>query len=1237
VLGRILMTLGGLLVAALFAALFIPYFVDWSEFRRDFEDQASRILGKKVVVHGTVEARLLPFPSVTLNDVRAGTDANGEPILQAARFSMDAELAPFLSGEARIFDMRIEEPKARIRLLSDGTLEWNRGSRSQIPANAIVLESVKIERGDIEFIDEQTGRNRHLTDLNMQLSARDLFGPWRADGEAKIDGQAGKFTLSTGAPDAQNGRLALRLKLMPQDYPIDFDLDGALTVRDGKPLYAGNFAMLLRKSEGEKADENPSLLSNPRTRGEFELANDRIRIPTYRTELGTADSPYVVTGEATLDTGAKPEFLLTADGQQIDVGRLVVPRNQAGKTDRVQKLTVKQRVEALADIISRIPVPQVPGKASISLPAIVSDNTNIRDIRLEVRPDGKGWQVVSAVATLPGRTQLEASGAVKFEDGPSFDGSLLVASNQPTGLATWLTGEVDPAIRPLSAAGFSSKVSLTPNRQTFEDLEIAIGAASMLGRFERQITENKAHSIMSLSGNEINLDALRAIASLALGEPVGSSMLEQSVDAHLRADRLNVGGVVAENVDTRFALSGGRITIGNFHAGDVAGAEIKLSGDLSGNLANYNGNAKLEFTARDLGPFSDFLASHLPRHALIGKLQTSAPWYQDTNLVVDLSLSSEKGGVNAAISGTINGSRISSVAKLPDFTGLTDDTELAFEAVLKNASTAILFGQAGFDPLPIDADGEGLLSLKLNGTLGSPFATELNFSTERTRFAMKGEHRLNALNFAEGQSQITLESADFAPYLMMNSIPATDLITGLPLKLSSKLTVDAQRLHLEELKGNLAGNNFAARLERGFEADPLWLGEIGVDYLDLGWLGENTFGGLSDVVSGAYNANALMSPSFAGLKSRISVNAKNFAADAYGMMADMKANVETLDGRITLGDFSANWLAGALTGKLSLSSSEGTGVVSGNFALRGASLLPSTWVLADGSPRASANYDLDLSVESSGKSVAEMIDHAAGSGQLALRQPVLRAFNGAAFQPIVEQADTIEKDINAEKVEPILTGSLWHGETQFSDATIPLTLSNGSLKLQGGKLAASGLSIDLEGAMALEDFSLSGGANVTLDPGVEALTGVSPSFRLPLSGTLFDPEVTADVTELTGFLGLRAFEKERRRVEALQASIQEKQRLRREAALYAERERIRQEKAEAERLRVEELRLQEEARQREEAARLAEEEARKRRLLEEQQRVIEQSQPPQNAPNEADLVPPQERVLRFDLPEVQAQ
>jgi uncharacterized protein involved in outer membrane biogenesis len=79
VLARIFVIIGGLLVVALFVALIAPLFINWTDFRTDFEREASRIMGKPVVVHGSVDARLIPFPTVTLNDVRVGAEGFRSP------------------------------------------------------------------------------------------------------------------------------------------------------------------------------------------------------------------------------------------------------------------------------------------------------------------------------------------------------------------------------------------------------------------------------------------------------------------------------------------------------------------------------------------------------------------------------------------------------------------------------------------------------------------------------------------------------------------------------------------------------------------------------------------------------------------------------------------------------------------------------------------------------------------------------------------------------------------------------------------------------------------------------------------------------------------------------------------------------------------------------------------------------------------------------------------------------
>lgn len=1223
-LGRILVFLGGLLALVLFSALLIPYFVDWTDFRRDFEDQASRILGKKVVVHGRVEARILPFPSVTLHDVRAGTDADGSPLIQVARFSMDAELAPFLSGEARIFDMRIEEPKAKIRLLKDGTLDWMRGSRAEIPARTVVLESVQIEGGQIEFIDEQSGRNRIVTGLNADMSANSLAGPWKAEGRAAVDGHPGSFSLSSSEPDYANGRMGLRLRLVPDEHPVEVDLDGAIAATAGKPAYSGSFAFTFREDQKQKQQQaGQSIFSSPRTRGSFELTNESVRISSYRMELGGSENPYVVTGEATLDTGAKPEFLLTADGQQIDVARFAPPVVQTGKTSRQPTVSVRQRIEAFAAMVARIPVPPVPGKASISLPALVSDDTTIRDIRLDVRPDGSGWQVVNAVATLPGRTQLEAKGSLTLLGGPAFNGNMLLASNQPSGLANWLSGSVDPAIRQLNAAGFSADVSLTTLNQRFDNLELAIGDASLKGALERRSDGKESNLSIDLSGNEIDLDALRALGSLALGDQVGGSVLDHRITAKFKADRFNMAGVTANKVETTFNIAGGVLSLENMTAGDIAGAEVKARGELQGSLLKYAGKGTVNLHAADMQPLFAMLQQKLPDHPFLSRLAASAPWYANSDLAVDVSVNSENGGANVAVSGTVNGSRLSAVAKMPDFLSITDDTAMSLEAVLKNQSTAILFGQAGLNPLPFDADGEGLLSLKLNGTLGSPAQTELRFSTERTHFSMNGSFSVAAGNFGEGSADVALESADIEPYLIMNAVGLPQLGGGLAVKTNAKVTVDGQKIALSSIGGQVGGNPFSGNLAFQRAAPYPVDGDLSLRTVDLAWLGDAMYGPVIDPETGALNAKPLAMAAFPQLKASLALKAESFEAGPLGTVTGLSTRVTHDAGSLSLDDVSGTFMGGKLTGRLAMSTGEGAGIFRTKIAVTDANPEPILWANANG-PVATGKVAIDLTAESTGKSVAEMLKAAGGSGEIRAGGLVVKGLNPGALAPIRQAADGLQQPIDAPKVRPLVDQTLWQGEIGLGDVALPFSLNGGALHFQNLRAGIDPVTLTADASVDLAASTVNGDVDLLFNPGTETVAGAEPSVRLNYNGPLAAPALTTDVSALSNFLSLRAFEKERRRVEAMQASVLEKQRLRREVVLYRSQAAERQaakERAEAEA----KARAEEEARQKAAAEeRLRQEKEQQERLQQQQQ----QQPAPERQSAPALVVPPTEDAIR---------
>ena len=129
-------TLLGLAIAfiiALIAALIGPYFIDWNQFRPQFETEATRVVGAPVRVGGELSARLLPAPSLRLRSVAVG-GANDLGKVRADKLDVEFSLGSLMRGEWRATELTIGGmARSRPRFLgpdrqpaSAGKLIWDR-------------------------------------------------------------------------------------------------------------------------------------------------------------------------------------------------------------------------------------------------------------------------------------------------------------------------------------------------------------------------------------------------------------------------------------------------------------------------------------------------------------------------------------------------------------------------------------------------------------------------------------------------------------------------------------------------------------------------------------------------------------------------------------------------------------------------------------------------------------------------------------------------------------------------------------------------------------------------------------------------------------------------------------------------------------------------------------------------------------------------------------------------------
>jgi len=1181
-------------VLALFAALIAPYFIDWSSYRTAFEAEASRIIGQPVKVRGDADARLVPFPSVTFSDVIVGDET--QPAMTISRFSMDAELAPFLSGEVLIFDMRMEAPKAVVRVLEDGTLDWALKRKPTPPGDLVVLERVTITDADVTIVDDQNGRTHRLRGIDAQVSAKSLSGPWSVEAEGEIAGHRGGVSISTGTVQ-KDGSIRMRVKVVPDSWPVLLETEGEARIEDNKPLYDGlfTFTALSDPDAGGVVSEKPLVVA----KGDFAATNERLSINEWRAEIGFSADPYVVTGQATIDTGRDPEFLLLADGQQINMDQLAGEEAASDSTTAVVPLG--DRFAIINDLIDRLPPPPLPGRVSLNLPAIVAGDTTLREITLEARPDGDAWLVDKFSANLPGRTTVEARGRLVTGADVGFDGALTVASTQPSGLANWLVGDVDPVIRRLGAAGFSANVSLSSVLQRFEALEVAVGPAILKGRLERQTPAKGVPSLsLELTGDTFDLDAVRALALLAGGESNSVRPLEQyNLAARITADTFTVGDYHLNGLDTSLLWRDAQLTIERLKFADFGGASGIFSGTLGGSYAAPRGGVTGQFTAPTAAGLFGLADRVSGGHQLIRRLAANSRAFDDLSGEVSLELDPDS-GPDLNVSGTAGGSTYQITAT---GTGLTPGGDGPRTIVVKadNAEAYRIFEQMGFAVLPLE--GEGPAALELNASGGADdgdLTIDAQFTAAGSEILLNGNGRVPASEPVSGLFNLVVEAADIEPFVIMFGHSLPQASTGLPFSMTTSMALNNQQVLLSELKGRAEDNTFSGQLKFDSSASQLTgEGNLKIGYADLGWLGELALGAQFFNADGAtWSDQPFLPPAPGQPVMQIALEADRMDLGRGGIARDFNADLSTGTGLMALDNAEADWFGGRLGGRASLSNVDGSVFLSGKLTATGADLAALNHAVR-GSSTFSGTAGASASIEGTGKSMRELVASLAGGGELTAADLVISGLDSSAFARILGAADREGFQVETSSVAGVVDELMAGGEMAADELRLPFTLTGGVMRFSNAEIEDVNANLSGDARVDLIGMRLQADWRLTFAPGVESVAGGDPSVVFGLGGLLVDPAVTIDASQMTNYLSMRAFERERRKVELLQAGVVEKQRLRREVALLKERTEQREAEARARAEAEEAARLAAE-----EAARLAAEE--EARLAAEQQRLAEE-------------------------------
>ncbi|MCK5496155.1 MAG: AsmA family protein, partial [Hyphomicrobiaceae bacterium] len=225
-----LLFLAGLVALAMGALFAVPYFVDWNDYRDVFKAQATKLIGRNVDVGGDVSLTLLPAPVLRFQTINVA-DAKGSfdtPFAAAQSFTVWLSVPPLLRGSIVARSVEIDQPVINFRIAKDGSGNWSDigGEAVDIPfiPKDVALNSVEMSSATINFWRGKPEPDSVIEQLDGELSARSLQGPYKFTGQFTLGEKLRDLRFSTGRMD-EKGEFRLKASMRSPEEKVTYAIN----------------------------------------------------------------------------------------------------------------------------------------------------------------------------------------------------------------------------------------------------------------------------------------------------------------------------------------------------------------------------------------------------------------------------------------------------------------------------------------------------------------------------------------------------------------------------------------------------------------------------------------------------------------------------------------------------------------------------------------------------------------------------------------------------------------------------------------------------------------------------------------------------------------------------------------------------------------------------------------------------------------------------------------------------
>lgn len=1120
-------TLLGLAIAvilALVAALVGPYFIDWSQFRPQFEAEASRMIGAPVRVTGQLDARLLPSPSLRLRSVEIGRQ--GTPTrLGADKLDVEFSLTSLMRGEWRASELTLNDAVVDLALDSHGHLV------SPLSSGSFDLSSLTIDRlamtGRLALHDAVSGAEVWLDGIDFAGDVRAAAGAIRGTGSFDRDGIRYPFRLSTSRSGDAAG-LRVRFGIDPADRPISLDLDGVLTSDSQVPHFDGSLtvarALALRGANARSGLQNPW-----KATARIKVDPTSAKLEQLETTYGTEDVGLKLTGAADLRFGAKPLLQATLSARQLDADRLLAKEASAAEPTHL--------MPRLRGLLADVPPPALATRVAVEAENLIFGGRPVQGLSAEIRGDHDGWTLENFAARAPGVTQLALSGRLATAPKARFDGQLQVESADPDTLSAWLRGRGDVPVRIRQPLRLSGRLSIAADRMALDDARAEIDGEGLSGHLAvidlPPPTAGKARGDVgdvayrleaSLVGGQVDLDRL-ATFGRGLAGPSSDWPEEAVVGLDLR--RAVINGQELSPVSGNFGYTPKSLTLTGLRIGGIG--EVGVEGEGRFDRDASTGHLDLAAYAPSASQLAAFVVPVLPAGlaARLGSLaglkgaaqarlsleiaKAGKPDRAAATATVELAAA----GLNATVRGTAS----------PPVTALREGDRTALQS--GDLTVAVKLDGAGRQVAPlfgldrVVGLGEAPVTAELNasGDWQTPRRFKAKLSGAEIDAELDGQIAAAADWFSPRKASLTLAARrlDLAPLF---DLPAGGLAT---LAVSSRIGLDGDRIAFDDIDGSVAGSRLRGHLalKRGNELS--FSGEAGLDTVEVGpslalLLGASGRGA-DQPLGRSPLAGARGSIKFQAVRAILPGGAEvRPLAGTLGAAAN-SVSLSGVTGRIGGGEFAVDLSAVPGSDGTALDARvQCTGLDLSAVAYRGLAL-----------PAGKAS--LKMTLASRGRTSGVLTAALSGSGTLSLEGAQLPGLDPGAFDAAIAASDA-RGAMGEDALRSLVASALTKSPLVVAPVQIPFTMRDGSLRI-----AATAFQGDNARAVVSGGYDLAADqADIRANLASTTIGSDSnrPEIQIFAHGPPDHLSRTVDVSLLSSWLAVRAIDRETRRLDAIE-------------------------------------------------------------------------------------------------------